>query len=314
MPNADGDKSSLERGAEPPQRRGEAGCVYLAFAVGGLVMLLSTLGTSSALAQAADETTFHEVTREELYAAMLQEKRKGYSLEATSNGGRFEANIILQLVRWAQARDPEKRPLLISHAHYYWAFLELMGLEPHEAPASVQMSYDRGLDQHIEYRRERIIKIIDEGLSPKLVVSVKSWWPEAPGTPANYTYLDTLARPHILVINERVTSYRLLDMQGMIVFDEVTGVKGRPTTGVLGLIFKLIGPGRVVGSRLAFSRDGLQVVYGIAKKGFITKSVTATVYPDGRVEEGIPPERPDLKTLEAALKKPLKITYKPIDF
>lgn len=270
-------------------------------------------GTAQALAQAADETTFYEVTREALYAAMLQEERKGYSLEATSNGGRFEANIILQLVRWAEARDPAKRPLLISHKTYYWAFLDLMGLRPHEAPASVQMSYDRGLDQRVEYRRERTIETIDEGPSPKLAVSVKSWWPDGPGAAANYTYVDTLTRPHILVINERVTSYRLLDLEDMIVFDEVTGVKGRPTTGMLGLIFKLIGPGRVVGSRLALSHDGLQVVYGIAEKGFITKSVTATIYPDGRVEEGIPPDRPDLKTLEAALKKPLKITYKPIN-
>ena len=41
--------------------------------------------------------------------------------------------------------------------------------------------------------------------------------------------------------------------------------------------------------------------------------MTATVYPDGQVEEGIPPDRPDLKALESTLKKPLKITYKPID-
>lgn len=84
------------------------------------------------------------------------------------------------------------------------------GIEPHEAPTSVQMSYDNGLDQRIEYRRERIIETIEEGPPPTLAVSVKSWWPEAPGASANYTYIDTLARPHLLVINERVTSYRLL--------------------------------------------------------------------------------------------------------
>lgn len=280
----------------------------------GLVVLSWASGLSVVMAQAADETTFHVVTQEELQAVMLQEKNKGYSLEASSNGGRLEAYMILQLVRWAQARDPQQRPLLISHQHYYRAFLDVMGLEPHEAPASVQMSYKNGLDQRIEYRRERIIETLEEGPSPRLAVSVKSWWPEAPSAPVNYTYLDTLARPHLLVINERVTSYRLLDVDGMIVFDEITGVKGRPTTGVLGLLFKLIGPGRVVGSRLALSRDGLQVVFGKAEKGFFTKTVTATVYPDGTVEEGLPPDRPDLKTIETLLKQPLKITYKPIDF
>ena len=98
-----------------------------------LVLLFGAPGAASVWAQAA-ETALREVPREELYAAMLREKNKGYSLEATSNGGRFEANMILQLVRWAEARDPEKSPLLIRHEHYYWAFLKLMGLEPHQAP------------------------------------------------------------------------------------------------------------------------------------------------------------------------------------
>lgn len=281
--------------------------------IGWSTILLLALCAPPVMAQAGDAEAVQVINREEVYAAMLMEKRKGYSLDASSNGGRLEAGMILQLVRWAQARDPEKRPLLLRSEHYYWAYLDVMGLEPHEAPHSVQRSYDYGMDQRVEYRRERIIESIDEGPQPELVVSVVSSWPDTPGTPASYMYVDTLAKPHILVINKRVTSYRLLDMGDMLVFDEITGVFGRPITGVLGLLFKVIGAGRVVGSRIAFSRDGLQVVYGEARKGFLSKVVTATVHPDGTVEDGIPPGRPDLSALEARLKQPLKITYKPID-
>ncbi len=282
--------------------------------VGCLVLLLSAPGVPCVWAQAGDESAFRVVTREEVYAAMLIEKRKGYSLEATSNGGRLESSMILQLVRWAQARDPEKRPLLIRHEDYYWAFLEVMGLDPNTAPASVQTSYDYRLDQRVEYRRERILETVEKGPQPELVVAVKSWWPDTPDAPAHYTYVDSLATPHILVINERVTSYRLLDMGEMVIFDEITGVKGRPVNGVLGLIFKVIGPGRVVQSRLAVSNDGLQVVFGEARKGPMSKTVTATIYPDGTVEDGIPPNRPDLQALAATLKQPLKVQYKPMRF
>ena len=82
---------------------------------------------------------------------------------------------------------------------------------------------------------------------------------------------------------------------------------------MLGLLFKVIGPGQVVQSRLALSRDGLQVVFGEARKGPLSKTVTATIYPDGTVEDGVSPDRPDLKAIEARLKQPLKLQYKPID-
>ena len=206
----------------PSRWRRRAGPIT-AFVVGCLALLLSAPGVPCVWAQAGDEAAVQVVSREEVYAAMLIEKRKGYLLEATSNGGRLEANLILQLVRWAQARDPEKRPLLIKHEDYYWAFLDVMGLEPHEAPISVQTTFDYKLNQQVEYRRDRILETVEEGPQPKLVVSVKSWWPDTPDMPAHYTYVDSSATPHILVINERITSYRLLDMGEMVVFDDITG-------------------------------------------------------------------------------------------
>ena len=189
-----------------------------------------------------------------------------------------------------------------------------MGLEPHEAPISVQTTFDYKLNQQVEYRRDRILETVEEGPQPKLVVSVKSWWPDTPDMPAHYTYVDSSATPHILVINERITLYRLLDMGEMVVFDDITGVKGRPVNGVLGLLFKIIGPGRVVQLRIAVARDGLQVLFGESRKGPLSKSLTAIIYPDGTVEENIPSDRPDLRAIATTLKQSLKMHYKPIDF
>ena len=65
-------------------------------------------------------------------------------------------------------------------------------------------------------------------------------------------------------------AYRLLDFGDMIAYDRVQGLTGRPTSGILGLLFRNIGEGRVVASRMAISHDGLQVSRAKAKKAFFT--------------------------------------------
>ena len=68
------------------------------------------------------------------------------------------------------------------------------------------------------------------------------------------------------VTNERVISYRLMDFGEMTVFDDIKGLRGRPTSGVLGFLFQLIGEGRVVENRMAISDDGIQVARARARK------------------------------------------------
>jgi len=73
----------------------------------------------------------------------------------------------------------------------------------------------------------------------------------------------------------------------MTVLDEIDGISGRPLSGLLGTIFKLIGEGDAVFSRFSISTDGLQIVRAKAKK-LVSRTVTATIGPDGKAQNGCP--------------------------
>ena len=119
-----------------------------------------------------------------------------------------------------------------------------------------------------------------------------------------------MSTPKLKDTAHREITYRLLELEDMIVLDQVKGLSGRPTSGLLGALFAVIGEGSLKHSRIAVSDDGLQVARARAKRVF-SVSTTATIQPDGRGTKGIPPERPDLAVLEAKLKRSLKIEYVP---
>jgi hypothetical protein len=98
----------------------------------------------------------------------------------------------------------------------------------------------------------------------------------------------------------------------MVVFNEITGLRGRPTTGVLGMLFQLIGEGSVVESRIAVAPDGLQITRARARKIFEV-ATTVTVHPDGRTEKDVPPGRLDLVAIDALLKQPLRVRHPPME-
>ena len=60
---------------------------------------------------------------------------------------------------------------------------------------------------------------------------------------------------------------------------------------------------------MAISKDGLQFNRATAKKGFIKRIDTVTVYPDGKMEKDVPPNRPDLIELTNRITQPLEIEY-----
>lgn len=104
-------------------------------------------------------------------------------------------------------------------------------------------------------------------------------------------------------------TFRLLDFGDMIMHDKIEGLTGRPTSGVLGFLFRIIGEGHIEYSKMMISEEGLQITRAQASKGFIDVTSTVTVKPDGQTEKGIPPDRPDLKALEEKLKQEIEITY-----
>jgi hypothetical protein len=244
-------------------------------------------------------------------AALLEAMRaiKGYDPTATTNGARFQAEVILALARQARSHDPGGPPLFIGHADWFAAFLATTGRTADRAPLFARLAHQHGQDITVEHRPERVLR--GGAPAPALATNVQIAWPAAPGAPGSYSYEDALSTPSLKVTNKRVIQYRLIDFGDMVLFDEVTGLTGRPQSGMLGLLFQLIGEGHVVEYRMAIAPDGLQISYGRAKKAFIGVDSTVTVYPDGRSEKGLPDGRPDLRALEARLKRPLKIDYQP---
>jgi hypothetical protein len=250
------------------------------------------------------------VSREEVVAAMRSQS--GYDPAATTNVARFQAAMILSLAQKAQSRNPNGPPLLIRHDVWFRAFLEVFGFTFENAPQYSRMAFENRQDQLVEYRRDHVIPKNADGPVPKTAVNVKVFWPEQKGSPARYSFDDTLSSPSLKVTNARVITYRLLAFENMIVYDEIRGLSGRPTSGVLGLLFRIIGEGKVLSSRIAISGDGLQIARAQVRKGPFELTPIVTVQPDGQTEKGLPANRPDLAAIEEQLKQPIRIEYTPM--
>jgi hypothetical protein len=270
----------------------------------GLAAVLLLAGTPAA---GAERFGARVVEVGEILQAMSESR--GYELTATTNGPRFQSEVILRLVAAAEARDPARQPLFLGHREWFEAWRARTGLPRERAPQFVRLADQYGQDAIVDYRRDRVIGAAPAVNAPLRAANVCIWWPEREGGPESYSYEDLLATPHLKVTNERVISYRLLDYGDMVAFDEITGLRGRPTTGLLGMLFQLIGEGSVVASRIAVAPDGLQITRARAKKLLIEVATTVTVYPDGRTEKDLPPGRADLAGIEARLKQPLRLRH-----
>ena len=250
---------------------------------------------------------YQVVSRAEVIEAMRQ--CDDYDPTATTNSARFQADVVCYLARKARARDPQGLPLFIGYEDWFRAFMEVLARTEDAMPQYAQLSYQYKQDTEIDYRVDRVIREVKEAPTPELATNVRVWWEDQLGKPDRYSYRDTLSSPKLRLTNYQVISYRLLDFGNWIVYDEFDGVTARPTSGVLGFLFRFIGESRILQTRIAISKDGLQILRATAKKGFIEKTTTVTVYPDGTMEKDIPPDRPDLIELEKRIMQPLEIDY-----
>jgi hypothetical protein len=246
------------------------------------------------------------VSREELLRAMRAER--GYDATRTTNLARFQAGVLLSLVR----ERGSAAAFLIERGDWYEAYLQAQGLTPDQAPISVRLAWESRQDVLVDPRREQVVRRVLEGKAPRLALNVVNAPPVDALAPARYSYRDTLARPELEITVERVLRYRLLELpDGAVLFDAIEGLRGRPATGALGLLFRLIGQARVVETRLAWAGDGFSVLVGEGRKGFLQRRETVTVAPDGSVERGVPASRADLLALAAHLNEPLRVEYVP---
>ena len=150
---------------------------------------------------------------------------------ATTNGARFQAEVLLDLLRASRARDPDGPPLFIGHAEWFAAYLERTGLRPESAPLFIRLAHEYGQDLEVDGRADRVIERVVEGPVPLLAANVTIGWPMSGSKRNRYSYEDTLAVPDLQVTNERLITYRLLDYGDMVAYDEIEGLLGSAHRG-----------------------------------------------------------------------------------
>jgi len=273
-----------------------------------LILLASGLIVPPVSAQEFPTET-QEIARTSVVAAMQVEADKGYHLGISANSPRLTTSVILALVEGARSRDADGPPLLIHHEDWYQAYREVTGLSDSLVPDFIALQREYRQDQYVDYRERTNQVTVKKGATPDLVITVLVGWPEGPDAVDEYTYIDSASSPSMLATNKRIVRYRLLAYPDMTVQDEVEGLIGRPMGGMLGAMFKVIGPGRVVWSRFAVSGDELLVTHSRAKKGFAGVTQTTTTFPDGTIEKDVPEDRPDLAEIETRLKQDLEVKY-----
>lgn len=251
----------------------------------------------------------YQVPREEILEAM--QSPGDYTLTATTNAARFGAEVLLRLVRARQQKDPDSMPLLVLQSDWFASHLKTAAVASEEMSVAARMGYEYQQDAVIEYGIDRVLAKVEEGPVPLMALSVRVFWRKAPNSPSEYSYLDTLSVPRLKVTNSREIRFKLVEYEDMLVFDQVTGISGRPL-GFFSVVFAVLGDPDFVHNRIAISEDQWQVMRGRAR-GFlgISKTRTATFEPSGRGHEGVPADRPDLRELEERLTAPLRLRYKP---
>ncbi len=267
---------------------------------------LSILAAARAPAQGAPPAGHERVPREAIAAAMRAEQ--DFDRRATTNQSRLQTRVLLRLAGEKDPARPDGPLLFIDFEDWFQAYLEAVGLGPDEAPLSVRLSYEHQYDILVDARPGMVVERVRGGPYPSQALNVR--WRSRRGTP-RYSYRDPLSQPVLQMTFEHSVSYRLIEVGGVVVLDEIEGVSGRPVTGPLSLLFRVIGQAHAVWSRSTLSRDGWQVVVGKGRKGPFARTATVTIQPNGRVERDVPAGRADLAELERRLLQPIDVAYRP---
>jgi hypothetical protein len=189
----------------------------------------------------------------------------------------------------------------VAFDDYEAAFRDVTGLGEDSLPVFIRIATRYRESLLVEHRRHRVIASVQEGPEPLLALRVLGGWPDP--TQKSYTYEDKSGSPHLRVKHDRDTRYTIVDYGDMVLHDQIRGVGGRATSGILGVMFDILGDARATTSRIAFADSGVQVARVSAKKGPFGKTQTVTVLKSGIAENGIPKDRADLKAIARRLER-----------
>ena len=237
-----------------------------------------------------------------------------YSILATTNSMRFQSAVFQRLIERALADRPDGGILFIPYDVHWWEYLKAAGLgedDSLKAPIGRRLAYEYHQDVELLYGPPAtVVKQVKDGPLPLIAANVRFAWPDRPDDVRKFSFEDTLSVPKLKATNHQLMTFRFLVFADMIVLDDIEGISGRPLNGVLGTIFKVIGEGNAVYARFSVADDGRQVLRTKAKK-VISKTVTATINPDGTALSGVPEDRSDLLAMETRLEQPLELEYLP---
>lgn len=286
----------------------------------GLLRILAVaiaIATTTARQSAAQSCTRDTVTAAELAEAMQAASRSPpgpYDIRATTNSMRFETASLRHLLVKALAEHPAGGVLVIPYDVLWLEYLRAAGLTPADssrAPIGRLRGYHFHQGAEIVFGPVRsIVRTVGEGArEPVIAANVKYSWPDRPDGLRKFSYEDTLSVPKLRATQHQLLTFHLLYFDDMVAVEDIHGISGRPLTGFLATMFKLLGEGNAVFARFAVSTDGSQVVRTRATK-VLSKTVTGAIAPDGRAG-WLAKERDDLARIEARLDQSLRLEYEP---
>ena len=258
------------------------------------------------------DTTSKQALRDAMHEALASGGE--YSILATTNSLRFQSAVFERLIARALAEHPDGGTLFIPYDDLWWEYLRAAGLDEAEAgkaPIGRRLAYEYHQSIELLYGpANTIVKTIKAGPEPLMAANVRLTWPDRADHVEKFSFEDTLSVPKLKATNHQLMTFRFLVFSDMMVLDDIDGISGRPLSGVLGALFKVIGEGNAVFARFAISTDGRQVLRTRAKK-VVGKTVTATINPDGSGQSGVPADRTDMIAIAARLEQPLEVEYFP---
>ena len=183
-----------------------------------------------------------------------------YSILATTNSLRFQSAVFQVLIEHALEARPGGGLLFIQYDDLWWEYLRAAGLgeeEGEKAPIGRRLAYEYRQSIEVLYGPPAsVVKKVKDGTSPLIAANVRLAWPDRPDNMRKFSFEDTLSVPELKVTNHQQMTFRFLVFADMVVLDDIHGISGRPLSGMLGTLFKVIGEGNADYARYSISTDG----------------------------------------------------------
>lgn len=268
-----------------------------------ILLILVLVNFQSLLADPLTNLPFEVVNRDSLRVAMEAASNSGYEPTATTNGIRYQVEVLLHLLKYRLKQDHgqsgEALPLLIHYKDWCEVFISV-NCRNKMVPKYIELANEYHQSIIIDYNQQRVFKEIKGGKIPDLVANVILCWPRERGK--SFSYIDTLSSPKLKVTNERVITYRLLKFDDLTICDQIKGLKGNALSGFL----RFLGKANMTQYRMLSMIDERQYVWMRTRKWIFRQNRDLTIDAKGVTIDGVPTRE------KQRLHREIKIKYYPL--